>query len=171
MRDEKVSLPRIILLHPRLRDEAVKCIDWAEQGFPQKIKVRVTDSLRTEQEQNDLYAQGRTKSGDIVTNAKFGQSFHNFGLAIDFCLMYDLNEDGNYETASWDINKNIDEDKMADWKEVVLVFKSFGWTWGGDFKTFKDTPHLERSFGYSWNELLAKYNKKDFIEGTKYVVL
>lgn len=43
-----------------------------------------THGFRTYGEQMELWSQGRTKPGNIVTNAKGGQSAHNFGLAIDF---------------------------------------------------------------------------------------
>lgn len=50
--------------------------------------------LRTVEEQNALYAQGRTAPGKIVTNAKGGQSWHNFGAAIDFCADADAKREG-----------------------------------------------------------------------------
>ena len=50
--------------------------------------------------------------------------------------------------------------------EVVKVFKDAGYTWGGNWK-FTDNPHFEKRG--DWKNLLVKYNKKDFIPGTKYV--
>jgi peptidoglycan L-alanyl-D-glutamate endopeptidase CwlK len=47
------------------------------------ITIKVISGLRTHEEQNDLYAQGRTKRGPIVTNARGGYSNHNFGIAFD----------------------------------------------------------------------------------------
>jgi peptidoglycan LD-endopeptidase CwlK len=47
------------------------------------ITIKVISGLRTDEEQNDLYAQGRTKPGRIVTNARGGYSNHNFGIAFD----------------------------------------------------------------------------------------
>src|SRR5215831_19476832 len=47
------------------------------------ITIKVISDLRTYEEQNDLYAQGRTKSGKIVSNARGGYSNHNFGVAFD----------------------------------------------------------------------------------------
>lgn len=52
--------------------------------------------------------------------------------------------------------------------EVVSIFKDNGWDWGA---TFSDNPHFDKKFGYTWQQLLAKYNKKDFITGTNYVNL
>jgi len=68
-------------LHPYVKQLSEKLIDQCKK---QGLKVIITQALRTNEEQNELYAQGRTKPGNIVTNAKGGQSMHNYGLAIDF---------------------------------------------------------------------------------------
>ena len=51
------------------------------------IKLRITDGYRSIQEQNTLYAQGRTTPGNIVTHARGGQSLHNYGNAFDVVQM------------------------------------------------------------------------------------
>ena len=51
----------------------------------QGLTVEVVQGLRTFAEQDALFAQGRSKKGQIVTNAKGGQSNHNYGLAVDLC--------------------------------------------------------------------------------------
>ena len=67
-------------LHPSIQSKARKFIDLAKQnGFD----LRITSGYRSIEEQNRLYAQGRTAPGNIVTNARGGDSFHNFGLAFD----------------------------------------------------------------------------------------
>jgi peptidoglycan L-alanyl-D-glutamate endopeptidase CwlK len=172
MRDQ-ISFKRAQLLHPIIRDEVVRLVEEAEKLLPANCAVRLAQTLRTEAEQNALYAQGRTKPGKIVTNAKFGASFHCYGLAIDFCLVYDLDGNGTYEFLSWDIKADKDNDKIADWMEVVMVFKNAGYKWGGDFKSITDNPHLEKTFGYTWRQLYKKYLNKDFItiSGTQYVTL
>lgn len=167
MRD-KISLERCQILHPKVREEVIMCIEDAEAKFPANIKVRIVQGLRTIEEQNELYAQGRTKPGAIITKAKGGSSFHNYGLAIDFALMYDKNNDGNFEELSWDIKKDFDEDHVADWGEVISSFEAKGWSWGGRWRTFKDYPHMEKTFGYKWRDLLAKHNNKDFLPGYHY---
>jgi len=99
------------------------------------IKLRVTHGLRTVQEQKELYAQGRTKPGKIVTNAKGGESKHNKGKAID---VYVVNCDGTI-----DVNNRLSD-------EVAIIGKQEGLEWGGDWtkknkqgKVFKDYPHFE----------------------------
>lgn len=135
-----------------------------------KTSCRFTCTLRTFAEQDVLYAQGRTKLYDaqgvrlgIITNAKGGQSLHNYGLAFDIVLLDGTN-------VSWDTVRDFDKDGVADWMEVVNIFKKSGYEWGGDWK-FTDKPHLQKVFGYTWQELLVKYNKKDIIPGTQYVNL
>lgn len=171
MRDA-ISLQRCQLLHPAVRQEAINAITTAEAGFPTNVKIRVVQGYRTIAEQDALYAQGR--NGDKrpkVTNAKGGSSYHNYGLAIDFAILYDKNSDGNFEELSWDIAKDFDKDGVYDWNEVVRVFEALGWQWGGKFRTFKDYPHVQKTFGYTPSQLRIKHNAKLFVAGTQYVRL
>lgn len=168
MRDT-ISLDRCKLLHPKVSQEVIDAITKAEQGFPATMKIRVVQGLRTIAEQNALYAKGRTAPGQKVTNAKGGSSYHNYGLAIDFAIMHDKDGNGSFEELSWDTALDFDRDGIIDWQEVVKQFETLGWQWGGTFRTFKDYPHIQKSFGYSVKQLLAKVNAKDFIPGTSYV--
>ena len=161
--EDKITIERIGLLHPAIRTEVLDI--YRNEICPALTKVfcRFAYTLRTFEEQNALYAQGRTKLFDnngnrlgIVTKAKGGQSLHNFGVAFDIVLI-----DG--KSASWNTTKDYDGDGIADWMEVVNIFKSHGWEWGGDFRSIKDFPHLQKSFGYTWQQLLAKYNNKEFL--------
>jgi peptidoglycan L-alanyl-D-glutamate endopeptidase CwlK len=167
MRD-KISEQRAKLLHPKVRDEVKQLIENAEAGLPANMAVRIVQGLRTIDEQNALYAQGRTKPGSIVTNAKGGSSFHNYGLAIDFAILTDKDGNGSFEDLSWDIKRDNDKDGTADWLEVVKVFEAAGWSWGGKWSSIKDYPHLEKTFGYTWRQLLEKYNSGATVE---YVIL
>jgi peptidoglycan L-alanyl-D-glutamate endopeptidase CwlK len=169
MRDA-VSIQRVKSLHPKVRDEVAKLIDSVEANFPVNVKVRIVQGLRTKAEQDALYAQGRTLAGPVVTNAKFGQSFHCFGLAIDFAIMYDKDSNGSYECLSWDTKYDFDKDGIADWQEMVKTFTDAGWIWGGAFKSIQDDPHLEKTFGYGWRELLAFYNDKK-VDAEGYVII
>jgi peptidoglycan LD-endopeptidase CwlK len=107
-----------------------KVLEIIKEAYDEGIYVLITDGYRSYAEQDALYAQGRTKPGPIVTNAKGGQSNHNKGIAVDFCL---TNKEGT--AAYWTVNK--------DWKRVVAIAKSKGFEWGGDWTSFKDNPHLE----------------------------
>ncbi|WP_286178762.1 M15 family metallopeptidase [Bacillus sp. B4EP4a] len=94
------------------------------------------------EEQAKLYHQGRLGyiydgknysdlSKPRVTNAMLGQSYHNYGLAIDYFITSD---DG--KNAIWTVD--------AKWKRVAAICKSWGFAWGGDWSSFKDYPQ----FGY-----------------------
>lgn len=164
MRDT-ISIDRAAKLHPAIRQEVIDTITALETAkFPANISVRIVQGLRTFAEQQALYEQGRTNPGNRVTNSKAGQSYHNYGLAIDFALIID-------GKLSWDIKKDSDRDGEADWMEVVDSFEALNYTWGGRFHSIKDNPHLEKTFGMNWRAMLDKYNKKDFIPGTEYIAL
>jgi len=166
MKDQK-TLERIQLLHPKLRDEALELYDEILASLTGSAICRFAYTLRTFAEQDALFAQGRSKPGKVVTNAKGGQSYHNYGLAIDIVLILDKDKNGTFETASWDVKSDFDGDKKADWMEVVQIFKRYGFEWGGDWK-FLDLPHFQKSFGKSIYELKSlhaagKVDKNGFV--------
>ena len=149
-------------MHPKLREEVRDIYFEISSALTGKAFCRFSYTLRTFAEQDGLYAQGRTTKGNIVTNAKGGLSYHNYGLALDIVLI-----DG--KNASWDIKKDYDSDGKADWIEVVNIFKQYGWTWGGDWK-FLDAPHFEKPLGYSIRTLLDMYNKGK-VDKNNYVLI
>lgn len=153
---DKPTLDKIFKLHPIAKERTVRAVQKANARLTGSAQMRIVQGLRTFAEQDALYVK-RPK----VTNAKGGQSIHNYGVAIDFALLI------NGKEISWESTIDYDGDKKADWMEVVEAFKEEGFKWGGDWKTFKDLPHLEL---YSdWRALLVKHNNKDFIPGTTYV--
>jgi peptidoglycan L-alanyl-D-glutamate endopeptidase CwlK len=91
------------------------------------ITIKVISGLRTYDEQNDLYAQGRTKPGKIVTNAGGGHSNHNFGIAFDVGVF----EGGQYL------------DESPKYKAVGVLGMDLGLEWGGNWKTIQDEPHFQ----------------------------
>lgn len=135
---DSITQKRIQKLHPLVRDEVSQIIAECDRALTGKAKIRLTQGLRTFDEQSKLYAQGRSTPGKKVTNAKPGQSIHNYGLAVDMCLII------NGKVASWDTAKDWDNDQIADWYECVKIFAKHGWNWGGSWKTFKDLPHFEK---------------------------
>lgn len=94
---------------------------------------------RTWEEQDALYAQGRTIKGSRVTNAKGGQSNHNFGIAGDFGVFRGKSymDDSNPELAS----------KVH--KACSMHAAACGLEWGGSWKSMTDQPHYEVSTGLS----------------------
>lgn len=151
---ETTSIDRLNKLHPLVRAKALEAYKEAVQATPIGIHPFITQTVRTFAESDALFAKGRTKPGGIVTNAKAGQSYHNYGLALDFVII----KDGEMV---WTVNDN--------WMIVVNIFKKHGFVWGGDFKSIPDAPHFEMTFGNNWRKLLEMYKNKDFIPSTDYV--
>lgn len=110
-----------------------------------------TSGLRTYDEQNALYAKGRTAPGGKVTNAKGGYSPHNFCLAIDFCRDADLNKTGlqpDYKDASYKI--------LADEARLLGLEPGYYWT------SFPDHQHVQmplKSKGITWAKLRELYDQ------------
>ena len=152
---DKVTKERIDQLHPSVRAEVSAIINDCNKVLTGRAQIRITQGLRTFAEQDALYAQGRTKPGAKVTNAKGGQSVHNYGFAVDICLIIDG------KTASWDTVKDWDNDRISDWQEVVSIFKKHNWNWGGDWKTFKDLPHFDKKGFSDWKQLQTKKRDKN----------
>ncbi len=119
---------RLARVNPSLARLGRRMVDCcAEAG----ISILITQGLRTSQEQDALYAQGRTAPGRIVTNARGGQSWHNFGLAFDIVVLDSIGK------ADWDSSH-------PNWARAAAIGKSLGLEWGGDWKSFKDTPHFQQ---------------------------
>ena len=138
---DKITLSRIETAHPAVRAQLREIYSEICSRLTGRAQCRFTEVLRSEARQAELYAQGRSKPGKIVTNAKPGESFHQMGLALDFCLIIDGKE------ASWSTITDFDHDSIADWMEVVAVFKEHGWEWAGDWKKFREAPHVQCTFG------------------------
>lgn len=147
---DQITLERIKLLHPKVRDEVADIYDEICEALQGKALCRFSYTLRTFAEQDALF-----KKIPKVTNARGGFSYHNYGLALDIVLLVN-------GKASWDIITDFDNDNKSDWKEIVTIFKQHGWEWGGDWK-FTDNPHFQKTFGYSVRRLLALHqaNKVD----------
>lgn len=122
---------KLARLHPAVRTRAEQFLTKAkEAGFD----LRITEGFRSVEKQNELYAQGRTKPGKIVTWAKGGASFHNYGLAFDI----------------YDKKKGYD----VDWNKLAGIGKEAGLEWGGDWGGMKrDKPHFQYTGGLTLQEV------------------
>lgn len=136
---------KLIDLHPYLRYLTVRLI---KESFAAGVPIVITQGFRSTEYQNSLYAQGRTKPGPIVTNAKGGRSYHNYGLAVDFAL---LMPDGR--TVSWDAARDGDKDGHKDWWEVIAIAERIGYEAGARWDHFVDLPHFQYTFGLPINTL------------------
>jgi peptidoglycan L-alanyl-D-glutamate endopeptidase CwlK len=151
---DKLTLKNIETLHPKLRAEAREIYHQSCRCLVGRAQVRFTSTFRSVAEQNALYAQGRTRPGNKVTWAEGGKSYHNYGLAVDICLLVDG------KTLNWDALKDFDGDGMADWLECVDVFEKYGWEWGGRWSTGKtDKPHFQKTFGKTTAWLIEQSQK------------
>jgi peptidoglycan L-alanyl-D-glutamate endopeptidase CwlK len=148
------SMDNLNTLHPKFKPSAIQAWTEAETAMPDNIKIIVIQGLRTFEESDRLYAQGRTTPGNIVTYASAGKSPHNYGLAFDFDMV---------------TNGKDDYDVGPHWMQVVDIMEKYGMYWGGLFTKLKDNPHFENWYGFSWQQLFAKHNASDFIPGTTYV--
>lgn len=105
-------------LHPEL---ALRVLYMYAVCQSRGIPLRVLEGHRPLERQAKLYAQGRTAPGDIVTNAKPGQSKHNGMPSKAVDLGFPANRT----------------------RDVAHIGKSLGLKWGGDFKKLYDPPHFE----------------------------
>jgi len=128
----------LALLKPKVRALAQELMSLCQQfGCP----ILIIQTFRTIEEQDALYAKGRTAPGKIVTRAKGGSSLHNYGVAFDFAPIVE-------GRPNW---KRLD---LFD--RVGVIGEGLGLEWGGRWVTFKDRPHFQFRMGY---------RLKDFQEG------
>jgi hypothetical protein len=119
------SEKRLEKVHPEL---AKRIRDLIEAFAQRGTQVEVVQGLRTFAEQDALFAQGRTKPGPRVTNAKGGQSNHNYGLAVDLCPF---------------VNGKPDFSANSTFVAIGGEAVKRGLEWGGNWKKFIDKPHVQ----------------------------
>lgn len=107
------------------------------------LRAVVTSGTRTYAEQDIIFAQGRTRAGKIVTNARGGYSNHNFGVAFDITLFKGA-------TPVWE----------SRWYRVIAPFaKALGFEWGGDWTGMKDEPHYQYRTGLTLAQMRERMAK------------
>lgn len=146
---DQLTIDRIAQAHPKIREELKQYYIECNNKLPKGVRLRFAYVYRSIAEQNVLYNQ-RPK----VTNAKGGQSIHQYGLAFDYVIMLDKDNNGTFETIEWDL-------KSPYHKVVVDYFQSKGYEWGGSWKSFKDYPHFQKAFGHTWQSLKRKLDTGD----------
>ena len=115
---------KLLQCKPELQQLAIQFLDACEA---QGIEVVITYGIRSYQEQEALYAQGRTTPGKIVTNAKPGTSLHETGIAFDAAPL---------------VNGKIDWNSHL-FDTMGPIGESVGLVWGGRFKSIVDRPHYQ----------------------------
>lgn len=121
------------LVARRWADLKLKCLN-------EGIEIRMTEGLRSLEQQDYLYSIGRTRAGDVVTNAKAGESFHNYGVAFDV-----VPKEG-YESTKWN--------------RIGELGEQTGLSWGGRWAKFPDRPHFELTLGHTIKDF--QDNKVDY---------
>lgn len=123
-------------LLPQVRDKVEDFLALCKQ---EGIDLLVTSTYRDIESQNALYAQGRTTPGKIVTNAKGGDSWHNWRCALDVVPLVNGKPD-------WDGSHPV-------WKKIGELGKHAGLEWAGEWKTFKELAHFQYTGGLTLAQL------------------
>lgn len=137
------EVPSVSEIHPKVAI-ALRQLHTRAQSID--IQIVYTGGHRSYAKQDKLYELGRSKTGHIVTNERGGDSYHNYGLAVDFVLI----QNGNLD---WNMNYDGNRNGKSDWQEVSELAKKLGFTIGSGGKEFPDHLHLQMDFGYSIRQL------------------
>ncbi len=108
-------------------------------GLTSGLSARLISGTRTFAEQDRLYAQGRTEPGNVVTNARGGQSNHNYGIAWDVGIFTTA---GKYIDALAEKGQMKSKDVEAEYVKLGPVGRAMGLFWGGDWAK-PDGPHFQ----------------------------
>ena len=135
----------IRLLRPKVQRLAEQLVERCDkEGLP----IIITRTLRTTDAQDELYARGRTQSGTIVTNARGGSSYHNYGVAFDV------------RPATFTDEKN----KLSQLEKVGAIGTDIGLEWGGAWGEFPDAPHFQYTAGFSIEDFKNESIKTELFE-------
>jgi len=124
-------------LHPKVADLCRKFINACDK---EGINVLITSTYRDHESQEALFAQGRTAPGRKVTNARAGQSWHNWRCAFDFVPIVN-------GKAMWDDHRTF--------MRCGEIAESVGLEWGGRWTKFTDMPHCQWTGGLTLADLQA----------------
>ena len=123
-------------LHPKMQE---LCRQFIADCLAAGVEVAITSTYRDNEYQNFLYAKGRSdKNSKKVTNAKGGDSIHNYRLAFDFVPL----RDGKPQWNDLDLFKRCGACAML-----------LGLEWGGEWTSFKDYPHCQFTNGLTLSQL------------------
>jgi peptidoglycan L-alanyl-D-glutamate endopeptidase CwlK len=121
-----VSSRSLADLHPLFRPKAEEFVAASTKAG---LDVLIYCTFRYFVDQAELYAQGRTKPGKIVTKAKPGESAHNYGLAFDGAPL---------------IHGRIAWDDHAHWVIYGQIATDVGLEWAGNWKgDLIEMPHVQ----------------------------
>lgn len=133
----------IDLLYPKIREQVKLFLVEAK-----KFNAYLFCGYRSFDEQDKLYAQGRSIPGGIITNAYPGYSAHNYGLAVDVVFK-------NNHGWTWDSN---------DWEKLGRLGDKYGLVWGGSWGSFIDKPHFEQTYHLDLTTLKNIYLNREEVK-------
>jgi peptidoglycan L-alanyl-D-glutamate endopeptidase CwlK len=133
------------MINSRSLDDLLPKVQTLAHAFIQScqkagIEVMIYCTYRDNESQAALYATGRTKPGKVVTNAKAGESYHNYRCAFDFVPMV-------HGKPAWNDN--------ALYTQCGQIAEHVGLEWAGRWKSFKETAHCQYTGGLSIADLKA----------------
>lgn len=128
-------------LHPDLAKAYTGAAEKFSVLYPHLPQPFLTATYRSNEEQESLYAQGRTKPGPKVTNARKSQSAHNYNPSFAFDIAFKI---GN--RIDW-------SDHLFEKFALIILQDGCGITWGGNFQKLRDLPHFEKT---GWVKLKGK---------------
>lgn len=141
---DQVTNERIEKLDPSIRQSVIDFINDVEKNLD--IKLRVSQSYRTNEEQDEYYNEGRQgiEGESVVTRARGGESYHNYGLAFDVVEI-----------------KNGEPNYKINWNEVAKIGKEkYGFEWGGDWNN-PDKPHFQKPTKEAQERIKQKIKEKE----------
>ena len=115
-----------------------RVLSFIEAAKAKNIDLLVTSTYRDKESQAALFAQGRTLPGKVVTNARPGESYHNWRCAVDVVPLVN-------GKAVWNDN--------ALWLKIGIIGESCGLEWAGRWRTFKEYPHFQYTGGLTIAQL------------------
>jgi len=125
-------------LLPNVKVRVEKFIELCDE---EGIDLLITSTYRDNESQEALYEQGRTRPGKIVTNAKPGESWHNYRCAVDIVPL--VNGKPN-----WDGSDPI-------WQTIGELGEKAGLEWAGRWHSFKELAHFQYTGGLTLADLKA----------------
>lgn len=158
----------IFLLYPKFLDRLLRGMAHAKEAG---LVADVFEAVRFPYRQAWLYAQGRTREGQVVTRAKSGYSWHEYGLAVDIVF------DGSpKEGVQWSWDGDYVGEKSFDYTKLGAILRSYGLEQLQSGGKFYDRPHFQYTAGLDigeafllrqkygifgvWEEITERSNRK-----------
>lgn len=117
-----------------------KAREFMQECLSAGIPLKIICGTRTYEEQDALYAHGRTQPGPVITRARGGYSWHNFGIAWDIGI--------------FDGIRYLDESPL--YAKAGEIAEQLGLEWGGRWQQFPDEPHFQLRLGLTLAECRAR---------------